>query len=227
MSHGSTGVPRFQNVHSIFVQQHIQQLHGPTHLGMVNAAPLNTSWQVPGRGLPSVPFHRHSTQQDILTSPRLSEPAGGSPTPRGFEAPEASSGAVRARRGSGTQRANPGPLQRSVIVCLCPGDPPTSGHHWGPEAFCRSVSACRGSGTQRANPRAPAAQHHFSPASRGSGTQWATTGAPEAHCGMVVQEREGTSDKTGVGRTKDNGTATVQRKSPGTSRRRTCHPRQP
>ena len=41
----------------------------------------------------------------------------------------------------------------------------------------------------------------------------------------MVQEREGTSDKTGVGRTQDDGTATVQ--SPGTSCRCTRHPRQP
>ena len=34
--------------------------------------------------------------------------------------------------------------------------------------------------------------------------------------GMVGQEREGTPDKTGVGRTKDDGAVTVQRKSPGT-----------
>ena len=33
---------------------------------------------------------------------------------------------------------------------------------------------------------------------------------------MGGQAREGTSNKTGVGRTKDNGTVTVQRKSPGT-----------
>ena len=33
---------------------------------------------------------------------------------------------------------------------------------------------------------------------------------------MVGQAREGTSDKTGVGRTKDDGAVTVQHKSPGT-----------
>ena len=84
----------------------------------------------------------------------------------------------------------------------------------------------RGFGTQWANPGTPAAQRRVLPVPRGSSTQWATTGAPEAHCGKV-QEREGTSDKTGVGRTKDNGTAAMQRKSPGTSRRRTRHQRQP
>ena len=41
---------------------------------------------------------------------------------------------------------------------------------------------------------------------------------------MVGQAREGTSDKTGVGRTKDDGAVTVQRKSPGTPCRRACHP---
>ena len=34
--------------------------------------------------------------------------------------------------------------------------------------------------------------------------------------GMVGQAREGTSDKTGVGRTKDYSAVMVQRKSPGT-----------
>ena len=38
---------------------------------------------------------------------------------------------------------------------------------------------------------------------------------------MVGQEREGTFDKTGVGKTKDHGAATMQRKSPGTPSRRT------
>ena len=33
---------------------------------------------------------------------------------------------------------------------------------------------------------------------------------------MVGQAREGTSDKTGVGRTKDDGAVMVQHKSPGT-----------
>ena len=44
---------------------------------------------------------------------------------------------------------------------------------------------------------------------------------------MVGQAREGTPDKTGVGRTKDDGAVTVQRKAPGTPCRRTRHPRQP
>ena len=34
---------------------------------------------------------------------------------------------VSARRGWGTQRANPGALRRKVFVCLCPGDPAPSG----------------------------------------------------------------------------------------------------
>ena len=44
---------------------------------------------------------------------------------------------------------------------------------------------------------------------------------------MVGQAREGTSDKTGVGRTKDYGAVTVQRKSPGTPCRRARHLCQP
>ena len=39
---------------------------------------------------------------------------------------------VSARRGWGTQRANPGALQRKVFVCLCPGDPAPSGPPLGP-----------------------------------------------------------------------------------------------
>ena len=40
----------------------------------------------------------------------------------------------------------------------------------------------------------------------------------------MVQEREGTYDKTGVGKTKDDGAATMQHKSPGTPCRRTRVP---
>ena len=39
--------------------------------------------------------------------------------------------------------------------------------------------------------------------------------------------REETSYKTGVGKTKDDGAATMQHKSPGTPCRRTRHPLQP
>ena len=47
---------------------------------------------------------------------------------------------------------------------------------------------------------------------------------PVGHCwwkGMVGEAREGTPDKTGVGRTKDGGAVTVQRKAPGTVQART------
>ena len=84
-------------------------------------------------------------------------------------------------------------------------------------------SARGGSGTQKANPGAPAARYRSSPAPRGSSSQWATTGA--LWKGVVGQAREGATDKTGVGRTKDDGAASVQRKPPGTPRRRTRHPR--
>ena len=46
---------------------------------------------------------------------------------------------------------------------------------------------------------------------------------PRADC----QEREGASDKTGVGRTKDDGADMVRRKPPERPRRRAQHPRQP
>ena len=82
--------------------------------------------------------------------------------------------------------------------------------------------------TQRTDPGAPAAQHRCSPVPRGSSTQWATTGAPEAPCEKEWWARKGRNpDKTGMGKTKDNGVATVQRKSPGTPRSRTHHSRQP
>ena len=67
-------------------------------------------------------------------------------------APEELRERVSARRGWGTQRANPGPLQRKVCVCLCPGDPALSVPALGPQAFGGATSARRGSGTQGANP---------------------------------------------------------------------------
>ena len=57
------------------------------------------------------------------------------------------------------------------------------------------------------------------------GHHWGPCGA--LWKGVVVQEREGTTDKTGVGRTREDGAVMVRRKSPGTPRRRTRHPRQP
>ena len=47
---------------------------------------------------------------------------------------------------------------------------------------------------------------------------WAPLGTPRGG---------GWADKTVVGRTKDDGAVTVQRKAPGTPCRRTRHPRQP
>ena len=84
---------------------------------------------------------------------------------------------------------------------------------------CGTVSARRGLGTQRANPGAPAAQRHCSPAPSPAiqhpvGHRWGPRGA--LWKGVVGQEREGTPDKTGPGKTKDDGPATVQRKSGGT-----------
>ena len=118
--------------------------------------------------LPSVPLHCHCTQQDVPTSLRLIDPAGGSPKPRGSEAPEAFCRSVSARRGLGTQRATTG----------------------APEASCGTASARRGSGTHRATPGAPAARCCSLPVPRGSSTQWATTGAPEAHCGKERWSRK-------------------------------------
>ena len=51
-------------------------------------------------------------------------------------APDVFCGPTSARRGSGTQGANPGPLWHSAAVRLCPGDPAPSGPPLGPEAPC-------------------------------------------------------------------------------------------
>ena len=105
------------------------------------------------------------------------------------------------------------------------------GHHWAPEASeasCGIAGARRGLGTQDATPvalRRDFVRHlrPGDPAPSGPplgpwGTLWK---------GVVVLEREGSSDKTGVGRAKDNGAATVQHKSPGRSCKRTRHLSQP
>ena len=65
---------------------------------------------------------------------------------------------VSARRGWGTQRANPGaPAAQSL--CPVPRGPSTQWATTGaPEAFCGATSARRGSGTRGANPGAPAAR---------------------------------------------------------------------
>ena len=82
---------------------------------------------------------------------------------------------VSARRGSGTQRANPGAPAAQSPCLPVPRGPSTQWAITGaPDAFCGTTSARRGSGTQRANPGAPAAQRHCSFAPSGSSTQWAT-----------------------------------------------------
>ena len=106
------------------------------------------------------------------------DPAPSGP-PLGLWASEASCGAVSACRGSGTQRANPGALQRNISVCLHLGDPaPPLG------ALRRPMERCGGPG-------------------------------------------KGRNLEQNLGRTEDDGAATVERKPPGTPRRRTRHPRQP
>ena len=131
---------------------------------------------------------------------------------------------VSARRGWGTQRANPGALQRNVFVRPPSGEPAPSGPPLG-ALFRGATSARRGSGPQGANPGpsgiallfvcAQGIQHPV-------GHRW----APEAPCGkrMVGQAREGTSDKTGVGRTKDDGAVKVQQITRDTMRSRARGP---
>ena len=67
------------------------------------------------------------------------------------------------------------------------------------------------------------------PTPRGSGTWWAFTGAPEASHGNVWLARQGKEPPTepGVGRTKECGAGTAQRKPPLPPQRRARHPRQP
>ena len=87
---------------------------------------------------------------------------------------------VSARRGWGTQRANP---RAPAAQHLCPSTLRGTCTQWAttgaPDAFCAATSACRGPGTQGANPGAHAAQRLCPSTLRGTCTQWATTGTPD------------------------------------------------
>ena len=99
---------------------------------------------------------------------------------------------VSARRGWGTQRANPG---APAAQRLCPSTLRGTCTQWAtagaPDAFRGATSARRGSGTQGANRGAPASQRRCSSTPRGSSTQRATAGAPEAPCGKEWWTRQG------------------------------------
>ena len=104
---------------------------------------------------------------------------------------------VSAHRGWGTQRANP---WAPATQRLCPSrlrEPAPSGPRLGP--LMRSVQPTVRAGDQA--PREPTL-----------GPLWHSA----VWKGMVGQAREGTSGKTGVGRTKDEGAVMVQRNSLGT-----------
>ena len=85
---------------------------------------------------------------------------------------------VSARRGRGTQRANPG---APAAQRLCPSMLRGTGTQWAttgaPDASRAANSARRRSGTQGTNPGAPVARRRSSSAPRGSRAQWATAGA--------------------------------------------------
>ena len=118
---------------------------------------------------------------------------------------------VSARRGWGTQRANPGAPAAQSLCLPVPRGPSIQWATTGaPEAFCGATSARRGSGTQGANPGAPAAQRHRSSAPRGSSTQWATAGGPEAPCGKEWWARQGKEPPTKPGWAEPRTTARSQ-----------------
>ena len=155
---------------------------------------------------PSVPLHHHFAQQKQWPSRRPSDPTGGSAgrsdSQWASRAPEelhemVSVKMVSARRGWGTQRANPA----AHSLCLpVPSGPSTQWATTGaPEAFCGATSARRGSGTWGANPGAPAAQRRCSSVPRGSSTKWATAGAPEAPCGKEWWAKQGNEPPTTPG----------------------------
>ena len=151
---------------------------------------------------PSVPLHRHFAQQDQWPSRRPSDPtgAGSSDSQWASRAHEELRERVSARRGWGTQRANPGAPAAQSLCLPVPRGPCTQWATTGaPEAFGGVTSARRGSCTRGANPGAPAAQHRCSSAPRGSSTQSATAGAPEAHCRKNWWARQGKESRQNRG----------------------------
>ena len=107
---------------------------------------------------------------------------------------------VSARRGWGTQKADPGALQRNVFVRPCSGEPAPSGPPLGP--LMRSVQPPVRTGDQAPRePAGPAAQRRCSSAPRGSRAQWATAGARAEQCTWGSRTRK--HREAGCGRPED------------------------
>ena len=88
---------------------------------------------------------------------------------------------------------------------------------WGAGAEVRFAAGQRGrSGGRRAWDKGTGQGHGQGLGGGGKGAPVGPRGA--LWKGIVGQAREGTSDKTGVGRTKDDGGVMVQRRFPGTPR---------
>ena len=107
---------------------------------------------------------------------------------------------VSARRGWGTQRANPG---APAAQRLCPSTLRRTCTQWAttgaPDAFRGATSARRGSGTQGANPKAPAAQRHCSSAPSGPPLGPVRSRAPGAHAHGNTERQGVDSLRTEVG----------------------------
>ena len=158
--------------------------------------------------------------------------AGRSDSQWASRAPEELRKMVSARRGWGTQRANPGApaaqhLCPSTLRGTCTQGANPGAHaarrlcsstlrgpctQWdttgAPDAFHAATSARRGPGTQGANPGAPAAQRRCSSAPGGSRAQWATAGAraEQGTWGSRTQKHR----EAGCGRSEDGGVGTTK-----------------
>ena len=109
-----------------------------------------------------------------------------------------------------------------------PGDPAPGGPPLGPLRRPVQLSVRAGDGAPRGPTLGPLQRNVIVRLRPGDP---APSGSPLGPLRRPVERsggagKEGTSDKTGVGRTKDDGAATLQRKSPGTPHRRTRHLRQ-
>ena len=115
---------------------------------------------------------------------------------------------VSARRGWGTERANP---RAPAAQRVCPSTLRGTCTQWAttgvPDASRAATSARRGSGTQGANPGAPAAQRCLS-ARRGSRAQWATAGAHAEQGTRGSRTRK--HREAGCGRPEDGGVWTAR-----------------
>ena len=129
-------------------------------------------------------------------------------------------GALKGGGGVTPFQCIPGPGLHRVMTIFCQewgvGGPLAVGAS--PRALAEGVVGVGGGGGGHGSKSVTPRQSHgarpvrlvWSPGDGVGGDHWGPSGA--LWKGMVGQAREGTSDKTGVGRTKDDGAVTVQRK---------------